>query len=112
MQGVTLDFKTTGHRPEQDSNLQISAVAVDLRTGFQLDHFATHLHQEWRSAPADVRKLTGNHRENFILAPLLEQALRELSSFTADAEWMIAHNARYPDTAKSLFTSWPPCSRG
>jgi len=95
MQGVILDFETTGHSPEQDSILQIAAVAVDLRTGCQLDHFDTHLHQEWTTVPAYVRKLTGIRREDLIPAPSPEQALCQLASFTPDAQWVIAHNARH-----------------
>jgi ATP-dependent DNA helicase DinG len=95
MQGVILDFETTGHRPEQDSILQIAAVAVDLRTGCHLGDFATYLHQEWTTVPAYVRKLTGIRREDLIPAPSPEQALRELASFTADAQWVIAHNGRH-----------------
>ncbi len=94
MQAVILDFETTGHLPEQDSIFQIAAVAVDLRSGCPLDHFSTHLHQEWAAVPTHVRKLTGIQREDLIHAPMPEAALRELARFTSRAEWVIAHNAR------------------
>lgn len=94
MQGVILDIETTGHRPEQDSIFQIAAVAVDLCTGFHNDHFVIHLHQEWTTVPAYIRKLTGVRCDDLIHAPLPEHALRQLASFTADAECVIAHNAR------------------
>ena len=94
MQGVILDFKTTGHLLEQDSIFQIAAIAVDLRSGWHLDHFSTHLHQKWMTVPSHVRKLTGIQRENLIHAPLPDEALRELARFTSSAECVIAHNAR------------------
>lgn len=94
MQGVILDFETTGHLPEQDSIFQIAAVAVDLRSGCHLDHFSTHLHQEWVTVPNYVRKLTGIQREDLIHASLPEDALREFARFTSSAECVIAHNAR------------------
>jgi len=94
MRSVILDFETTGHLPERDSILQIAAVAVDLRSGCHLDHFSTHLHQEWATVPTYVRKFTGIQREDLIHAPLPEEALRALARFAASAECVIAHNAR------------------
>jgi DNA polymerase III epsilon subunit-like protein len=92
--GVILDFETTGHLPEQDSIFQMAAIALDLRSGCHLDHFASHLHQEWTTVPALVRKLTRIRSEVLIHAPLPAEAMREFASFAANAECVIAHNAR------------------
>lgn len=92
--GVILDFETTGFRPEEDGILQMAAVALDLRTGRELDRFATPLQQDWTTVPAHIRKLTGLRSEDLSRAPAPAQALQELARFAAQADWVIAHNAR------------------
>lgn len=94
MISVILDIETTGPSPELAGILQMAAIKMDLSTGSSFDKFHTYIRHDGELIPPHIQKITGIRNKDLITAPSAEQAIKSFAKYAADAESLIAHNAR------------------
>src|SRR5215204_2565673 len=88
---VALDLETTGLDVETDSIIEIGVVRI--RDGQVIDEFGTLINPGF-VIPAETTHITGIHQDDLRHAPLLTQALPQITAFIGN-DPVIAHNAAF-----------------